>query len=516
MFDWQAELLAIISNGLSSPVVAPTKIEEFGLSLELLGRSFKEKATALRVDHFRRLNSERPAVTLPPELLSEIFLFACAHKEDAHDHHQFLHGEISRWTRHNITSTCLAWRETALAVTSLWNCISIVIGSRDDYKNDEPDEDSEIEPEDHRLAAHNPYPLQWNLKRAGDRPFKLLIRVVGTLPHHWGPELAALRAALPRSRFLCIVDRKDAGLVSALVTGQPIPFPHLKTFIVDSPTTTKIMIDLSLAPQLEIARVHGTPGLAYLVTRNILRLSDIHTSIHRLQRCKRLQWLSLRINSSWTQRLLDRTFPEVKLSHLLMLSISWPKTTETFQTLGDHALLSAVAAPKLRYLQLHAARIPSAQGQHPSLYSLDLRSRRGDPPHTIADLRILFAHFEDIGELLMPDHQLGHLEDILIAKDEHGGFKWLPKLRDLWLETADDETAKKLLAVRNGGLKEERRMPFRLNLKMCTPELKKSHTCSVKVRSYIDPFEIVNGSIPISDFGVARSRRPLPPIETEP
>ena len=379
-----------------------------------------------------------------------------------------------------------------------------------------PDEDdAEIEPEDLLLTSRYPDLLRLDLERAGDRPLKLLIRVVGTLPDHLDAELAALRAALPRARFLCIVDPKDAGLVSALITGQPIPFPHLKTFIVDSPTTN-IAIDFSLAPQLQIARAHGTPSLTYLVPRNIIRLSDIHSSIRRLQRCRRLEWLSLRITPFWIQRLLNRTFPEVKLSQLRMLSISWPRTRETWQSLGDHVLLSALTAPKLRYLQLHAARIPSVKGQHPSLYSLDLRSRPGDPPHTLADLRVLFTHFEDIGELLMPDQELEHLEDIFIAQDEHGEFKWLPKLRDLWLETADDETARKLLAVRNGGLDEGRRMPFRLNLKRCSPALKKSHFCSVKVRPYVDPFEIVNGSIPVSDFGVTRPRRPRPPVQTAP
>ena len=479
----------------------------------------------MRIHHLCHLNSERPAVALPPELLSEIFLFACARQHDTRDRRRFLHGEISRRDRYNITRTCHAWRETAIAATALWCCISIVVGDPVDYEDDDSEDDSdegsdevstddlEIEPEDFRLVQPKFHTLQLDLKRAGDRPLMILIRAVGALPDHWGVEAAALRAALPRSRFLCIVDLEDADLLSALITEQPIAFPLLKTFIVDS-LYPNIAIDLSLAPQLKSARSYGAPFLTNLVPRNIIRLSDNRTNLRLLQRCKRLQWLSLTITRRWTQRLQGQAVPEIRLSNLRRLSISWVGDSEILQTVGDH-ILSAITAPKLRYLQLRSARIPSVRGQYPSLHSLDLQTRRGDMPHSVADLEALFAHFPTIGELLMPDQKLEYLEDILIARDEHGEFKWLPNLSDLWLETADETTAKKLIAVRNGGLNEERGMPFRLNLKRCTAELQTSHTWSVKVQPYVDPFDIVNGSIPVARFGAARSRRPFPTAQTD-
>ena len=499
--------LSILSNGLSSPLEGPSKLEEFGLLLESLGHSFKEKATSMRVNHFRHLNSKRSAANLPPELLSEIFLLACArHDAVARDRH--MHGDISRRARHNITSTCHAWRETAVTTTSLWNCISVVIGK--DAPCNYP---YKVSHGDYALNPSTIYSLQLEMKRAGNRPLRLLIQIEGDLSDDGDLELAALRAALSRSRFLCITDCGSASVFSALMTEHPIPFPHLRALLISS-ARSDMWINLSLAPLIETARAHGGPALRHVVPLNVLRLSPNRTDPHLLQRCERVQWLEMRITKRWIQKLKDHKFPEVKLPHLELLSIPWPKGT--VNTLEDHILLSSIIAPGLRYLQMNRAHVPSIQGQYPSLYSLDLQPMPEDTSPSISELRDLFAHFPDIGELLMPSRKLKDLGDIFIAKDDHGEFKWLPKLRDLWLDTADDETAKKLIAVRNEGMEEQRGMPLRLNLHRCSAELQKTYNWSVKVRPYVDPFKIVNDSIPISRFGAARSRKSSKSTQTDP
>ena len=123
-----------------------------------------------------RQNAQLPVVALPPEILADIFVYACSrpHNEDDYPYH-YTHLEppishIVRRVRHAIGATCRRWREVLLSTTLLWSSISIEVALqghkiRDFYGPPSSDEKYEFTPSLEMLEVE--------LARAGTRPLRL-------------------------------------------------------------------------------------------------------------------------------------------------------------------------------------------------------------------------------------------------------------------------------------------------------------------------------------------------------
>lgn len=158
------------------------------------------------------LNSQRPAVDLPSELLEEIFSLACSLPSDRDAHR----------ARHSITSTCHWWRVVAISQPSLWLNIIVPVSKEHTFDNEA---------------------VACALDRSSGRCVDVTVKHRGLVkPKLWHHILNSLRVLLWYSRTLKLEDQRTARVsrlndFPTISSAGPIDFPHLQHSLNNSSTS---------------------------------------------------------------------------------------------------------------------------------------------------------------------------------------------------------------------------------------------------------------------------------------
>ena len=214
--------------------------------------ALRDKAGTLEALRCRQSNKYLPIMKLPPETMSEIFLYACFDSSAAlsvaklpQKFHKF---------RHEITSTCHYWRNIVIATSALWNHILVKSSNA--------------------TGPNLPF-LQLELERSANRSLRLTFQLE-SISRHWYPALSTIREALPRAESIQIHDSCRDGLLQNLMGGSPSPihFPRLRSFIIRGGHHAHMCnIDLSDAPILEDLAVPSRVAVIGLHSTHLSRVS---------------------------------------------------------------------------------------------------------------------------------------------------------------------------------------------------------------------------------------------------
>ena len=154
--------------------------------------------------HYRR-NGQLSVVALPPEVLSDIFVYACSRPSEVDADHSYYdqnleppESDLVRQVRHTIGVTCRRWREVLLSTTLLWSSISIEVALQDNKRHEQFGPPSSGEENEFTPGLGM---LELELARSGTRPlrFRLFIQHRLEIPI-WFFEL--VRDIFPRCRAI--------------------------------------------------------------------------------------------------------------------------------------------------------------------------------------------------------------------------------------------------------------------------------------------------------------------------
>ena len=423
----------------------------------------RHKAAVLQAARNRHSNSLLSVMKLHPEILSEIFLYACFDSADSESTTWLSPNTLPRnyrQLRHDISSVCHYWRRVVVTTSALWSHILI---------------------ETRNTKAWSFIALE--LERSAKRSLSFSFLSHSRNPERWDVELPAIRDALPRAKSIYIRDLGEAGIVGDLMGAlhPPTRFPHLQFFSAEVDEEALTVIDLSRATTLEFLHLTGR-----IVLSDVSATFLTHVEVCPVDDDQGLD-LGLLANAS----------------HLKELNVSFPSTEPSLQhnlpTLqrltcwfGPEAYTASLVAPNLTHLTMTPWDTSPFTSQFPALESLTLplffydgfallEGLLGTP--TLRRLRLLCG-----------DDELGlrfrDLAERLGQRDESGVFVLLPLLRELIIdessiegEAFDDEYAEALLFVRNKGVAEQPVMPFRLTLpSRCTSrDFRTRHPWSVSI-----------------------------------
>lgn len=201
----------------------------------------------------RTENSRQLVVSLPYELLSQIFESAChvviSTRSDPSS--VILASTLRRTTQNAILSTCRRWRQVGLATTSLWELVLVT------------------HPNDLRADESGRTPMMTGIGRAGTRALSLYVS--GTLDTYgWDKTCALLRPHAHRFRQIFVSQeshRRDSELLAELNSPQaPLPLQTLVLTWRQSRPLEQEHIDLTWATSLRHLQLNITHSRGPLVT----------------------------------------------------------------------------------------------------------------------------------------------------------------------------------------------------------------------------------------------------------
>ena len=410
-----------------------------------------DKARALEALRYRQSNMFLPIMKLPPEIMSEIFLYACfdpsAPLSVAKLPQKF------HKLRHNITSTCYHWRSIVLTTSALWNHILVKC--------------------DDTIGPNLPF-LKLELARSANRSLRLTFQLE-SISQHWYPALSTIQEALPRAESIQIHDSYRDGLLQDLM-GSPLPihFSRLRSFIIRGGHQAHLCnIDLSDAPILEDLVLPSGVAIIGLQSPRITRISTFIESAEMSNNClvppsshlKVLNVVITSAHSSLPTQLFGSHLPALEHLHY----------SNRGHNREDY-YISSLAAPNLSHLEIVPWTFPPFTSQFASLKSLKLLrpiaiSMLSDGLEGIPTLRELFLVLHRPGRWLgsIPVCVLDDVLEMLSSRPLPDQFQFVPRLRllgvglrHIW--NPGEDTAEKMLTIRNRGIAEREDMPFVLSL----------------------------------------------------
>lgn len=198
-------------------MTAAVYLEELSSVMAELGPALAARSALIRVTPFRKLNSLRPALKLPSELLGDIFLMVCLSATE--------YGPIQRGYRDCITSTCHVWREVAISTTALWSSISLRYASGRAHYHLEGDD---VPPD---IVVPVPQLLALEIQRSKDHPLHLSINTFGG-SMAWDALVDLIQPVVWRSKTIRISNFSGNFWPDTLlrIRDSPLHFPYLKSF----------------------------------------------------------------------------------------------------------------------------------------------------------------------------------------------------------------------------------------------------------------------------------------------
>ena len=427
---------------------------------ELLRALDDEKAVVwaamdlLPVRDKQKLNSSRPAVALPVEILAHIFLFACI---DA------IYPTKPRLIRSAIAATCHHWRVSAIGTPALWSQMFLGISKR-------PSSTSVVSPgSDHVVLRPHTSLVDLELERASSWPLNLTISIsylFDSALRISAPDIFTIRAALSRSEVVKVSAANSGLLVS--IFSPTLPFPSLTSFTInrDIISSGKLTVDLCQAPLLHDVRARGPVALALPSTSH----SPLHTFFgeHRLDLSELLQVANCR-------NLKHLSFEGMRSS-----AVEPPAVLEfpALERLQHHPkpfalqIIEAIVAPHLKYLSLGWRSDLPTTDQFPALRCLEatagvrLLDGLGRFPRLEEILILSSSHTSDLKEIL----------DVLVQRSGEAEAGLLPHLRKLKCEYTPDvaEAIASLIESRNDEERTRRGLRFTVGLHLRTSHDEKS------------------------------------------
>ena len=402
-----------------------------------------------------RQNARLSAVTLPPEILADIFVYACSRPHNDADNSYYntqLEPPIShivRQVRHTIGVTCRRWREVLLSTTLLWSSISVEVALRDNKIRDVYGPPSSDDEEEYELTPSSEM-LELELARAGTRPLRLSLYVQHRLEMPF--ELYELiRDAFPRcvaiyldfpplTPFAMPLEETSAELpllrsLGIHLLAQDPPewrrractqlslAPALRDF-----ATTYSVIPPPFCTELQLNRLHLHGEVPFSEAVAIIRLSP---------QLRQLQWEVVVPE--------HQSIPQEPL-HFPLLEELW--FTNAGDEPDDSAVLSLIVAPRLSTLQLlSGSELPK---QFPSVRRLIFSATNPDATVGFPENLRYFPVLEELDtDCCMLS---GPVAEALSRRGSNNEWDLLPRLRHLvWPgEYVDNpEVLEKLLRTRN-------------------------------------------------------------------
>ena len=466
-------LCALVCSKAQESIEIEEQFSDLAFFLEKFSGDLRQKATALQLERSRHSNSLLHVTKLPPDILSEIFLYTCFGSTSSESTPWLSPDTLPRnyrQLRHNIFSVCHYWHSVVLTTSALWSHILI-----DDRG---PDEWSIITLE---------------LQRSANRSLSFLLEACDD-DLDWFMDFPAIRNALKRAKSICIRDLANAGIVECLFGLYRVPhrLPCLQFFSAEVGNIDVGGIDLSRAPALERLHLKGRVHLRDVSTIHLTHV-DVSTTIKD-------EGIDLRLLSNASQlKDLKMTHPDIPPS--LHHDLPALQRLDCRFELGVEAYIASLVAPNLAHLTLTPWETSPFTSQFPALESLTIPQYfEGDPALmeglrgilTLQTLRLFCADAEEWGL------RFSELAYHLSQRDESGGFVLLPHLREVIVHgknfnghedySFEDEFAEALLLVRNKGVAEQPDMPFRLTLlsRRTTKDFLMRHPWSVSVHEADD------------------------------
>ena len=380
-----------------------------------------------------------------PELLREIFLFACVPTGPNHSTTwsiQYITEPVEhcpvRTTRLSIAATCQLWRDIALETRPLWSHIVTIV-----YGKDAVDDDGRYP----YMSPSLPLILL-ELERAATTPLDLTVELRDVFRWPSSSEIPfILREAILRSSTIAILDAASGAGVTSLFRHEDdiLSFPSLTSCFVYIPRVTHALpINFSGAPRL---RQLSLLGPAFLSTQNLTRLSlSLGPKMEGVDYIRshgsKLQLLGLSRQDNGPGPELHEPIHLPSLTHLsynthLMVSPSFD-------------LLASIDAPKLEHLRLNARNVlifPLSSNHFPSLRTLEI-SRRVSVLHLYTVLKA----FPHILELIISQEQKGWGDIAQLFTDVNqgpGDFALVPRLKMMSAIFNDLGWAQHVMEARN-------------------------------------------------------------------
>ena len=473
--------------------------------MEELALIFRGETAQLRSTVSRRQNARLPAVALPSELLSEIFIHACCrdyHGEAKarHDGHFFYNesleptgSPIIRQLREPLAATCSRWREIAISTTLLWNSISIQL--RIPRVPDPRHPASPIKP---LIPSVNQVHLE--LERSGTRPIQLRLIINHTsfhernrpAPADWRGLVAVIEAHLPRcSRIHFQVD--SAALLDDLLNMTfSTTLPHLLSFSVFSKhVRSRSLYNLSSVPHLqELAIAHPIGDLRLSWSSKITQLCldpcvNFDVAVGIIESCTHIRQLYWGVGE--IKEYATRNQARIILPFLEYLDYK----ERSNRVVNDHGVLSSIEAPRITTLVLASTLVLPTN--FPTTCSLRCSAPTETSKEFLAFIKSL-EHFPavedlrvDLGDELCADILLHGLR--CHAKD--GDWLLVPRLKHLVL---DEETellsVEKFLKARNANVPNGSGVTFAVvgNEGSIPPRLEPLRPSAIPFTEAYDPF----------------------------
>lgn len=430
---------------------------------EVLGLApiLAQKAALIHAAPFRKLNSLRPSVRLPSEVLEEIFLGACT-------------APGRRQTRSAIAATCHRWREIAITIPWLWSCISL---------------------ENRRNYDRPTFPplelLTLELHRAKSQPLDVLIQFDGANSNTWKDLVQEIIPFLSQSRSIqlrSVAKRGRAGTCWSdviLSSGRgPRHFPRLRTLIWDQQKAVR-RLNLSGAPNLRNLALSGNLSLSNISPHSLTELR-IYCSmsgakkmaLETLVRCTSLQTLVWEFSPAEITEICRKPLPKLHfpdLQHLEFCQMGVELGHNNSDASQNEVLQSIVA---LRVESLRLSILPSVrfERQFPQLKVLHLgdivKMLPREQETEEGTLTEILSHLSSITHLTLPrPSSVAFLQALIGRKEEDGRtiFRLLPLLAFLeieikWGDPDRIPTLEYVVLVRNGVRVDKPGLPFKLRL----------------------------------------------------
>lgn len=336
-------------------------------TLNRLDPLVNQKAEVVRVQDLRAYYSSRLAVSLPTEILADIFTLACFSPPWATNGERLvLFDRVARsvaFNRTYISLTCNRWREVAEGTNVLWRMV--LLASEHEYPSEEDEDEDEDEDEENGIHF---------IQTSGhiDRPscFRMHVDLFSRTPlDQTAVDLFA--AMLPKAEYLYYNSEQyePSDGINSLFYQPPVAFLWLRKLAVHLLDSTPHKLDLSCAPRLEQLTWSSDNHEDRLLlgvdcqVRNVALRADMNAIpiLNTLQSCPLLETLCLGIYIPPNTLTDTLVFPSLRRlilydhkddnpTYIPLKLIQAPKLESLGLLFQGHDFRGPLVCPSLRYL----------------------------------------------------------------------------------------------------------------------------------------------------------------------